>query len=110
MGLENKVDTNGAEPGQKRHYRTLGGGERAPAPGRLLGPTRPIRRDGRCLLAGIFPFSLAWQFGARSGKAPTLVEHPPIPAPSHDAVQQPARRLPDDEVVVAVLLADRIDP
>ena len=110
MGLENKVETNGAETGHKRHYRTLGGGERAPAPDRLLRSTRPIRRDGRCLLAGIFPFSLAWQFGAHLGKAPTLVEHPPIPAPPRDALQQPARRLPGDGVVWVLLLADRMHP
>ena len=70
---ENRPETNRAETGHKRHYRTLGRGVRAPAPGRLLGSTRPTRRDGRCLLAGIFPFGLARQFGAHSGKAPKLV-------------------------------------
>ena len=71
----------------------------AAAPGRLLWSTRstrPTRRDGRCLLAWIFPFSLARQFGARSGKAPMLVDHPPIPAaPNEGAAHVPKAGVAD---------------
>jgi len=36
FALENQAKTTKAETGHKRHYRTLGVGVRAPAPGRLL--------------------------------------------------------------------------
>jgi hypothetical protein len=71
FAAENRPETNEAETGHKRHYRTLGRGVRAPAPGRLLGSTRPTRRASRCLLAGSFPPASLGSSVPTRGKLPS---------------------------------------